>query len=103
LPHDNETLNARVRALASWCNGFVVGLGLGGLTLDAKSQETEEVLEIVRDFIEIGKADIDVEVEGDPETSEESFAEVAEFVRVGVQIVFEEIARARVGESATVH
>jgi uncharacterized protein len=103
LPHDSEALAARVQALASWCNGFVVGLGLGGLHLDADAQANEEILEIVRDFIEIGKADVDAETESDVEEAESSYAEVAEFVRVGVQIVFEEIGPTRSGDGALVH
>jgi uncharacterized protein YgfB (UPF0149 family) len=80
-----------------------VGLGLGGLHLDADAQANEEILEIVRDFIEIGKADVDAETESDVEEAESSYAEVAEFVRVGVQIVFEEIGPTRSGDGALVH
>jgi hypothetical protein len=103
LPHDSEALASRVQALASWCSGFVVGLGLGGLHLDADTRGYEEILEIVGDFIEIGKADVDVEAESDVENAESSYAEVAEFVRVGVQIVFEEIAPVRGGDGPLFH
>lgn len=103
LPHDSEALAARVQALASWCNGFIAGLGLGGLHLDADTQGSEEVLEVLRDFIEIGKADVDVAAENDVERAESAFAEVTEFVRVGVQLVFEEIGQTQSGDGAVVH
>src|SRR5690606_28722040 len=34
LPGDEQPLDAQVRGLASWCHGFLSGLGLGGLTID---------------------------------------------------------------------
>jgi uncharacterized protein YgfB (UPF0149 family) len=102
LPHEDDALDERVRALASWCNGFVTGLGLGGLHLDARLPGKEEIVEIVNDFIEIGKADVDVE--GDAETAEASYAEIVEFVRVGAQLVFEEInGRAPGADGPAVH
>ena len=46
--------------------------------------------ELVRDFIEITRADVD---EGeDAESNESAYAELVEFVRVGVQLLFEELA-----------
>jgi uncharacterized protein YgfB (UPF0149 family) len=103
LPHGDAALEERVHALAAWCNGFVTGLGLGGLKLHGEcARGSDEVVEIVQDFIEIGKADIDAEVETEVETAEFSFAQVIEFVRVGVQIVFEEIGPRPPG-SDTIH
>ena len=83
-----------MRALAAWCNGFVSGLGLGGLRIEGgRAAGGAEIQEVLRDLVEIGKADFDVEAETDLESAEASFAEIVEFVRVGVQIVFEEIGR----------
>ncbi len=49
-----------------------------------------EVGEIVRDLTEITRADVD---EGqDVEANESAYAELVEFVRVGVQLLFEELA-----------
>ena len=95
LPDDETALQERVHALALWCHGFVTGLALGGLKLTEGIGHSEELAEIVHDFVEISRAgvgDAD-EDEGEGEAAEFSFAELAEFVRVGVQIVFEEIGR----------
>jgi uncharacterized protein YgfB (UPF0149 family) len=48
---------------------------------------------VVGDLIEIGKASLDVEAADDEEAAEAAYAEVTEFVRVGVQIVFEELGQ----------
>jgi uncharacterized protein YgfB (UPF0149 family) len=93
LPNDATALPVRVRALASWCAGFVSGLGQGGAGFEGALGESDEVAEIVGDLIEIGKASLDVEAAGDDESAEAAYAEVAEFVRVGVQIVFEELGQ----------
>lgn len=93
LPNDDTALSERVRALASWCAGFVSGLGSGRASFEGAESHSGEVAEVVGDLIEIGKASFDVEAGDDDEGAEAAYAEVAEFVRVGVQIVFEELGR----------
>lgn len=91
LPEDEQSLDARTVALAEWCQGFLYGLGAGAIP-DA-SELPGEVGEIVRDFGEISRAAVDA---GQGEESNESaYAELVEFVRVGVQLLFEELAAAR--------
>ena len=91
LPDDDEPLVGRTSALAHWCEGFLYGLGAGGLTsLDALPGEVGEV---VRDFSEISRAG-----GGDgeaTETDEQAYAELVEYIRVGVQLVYDELAPLR--------
>lgn len=98
LPDEDEALAERVHALASWCNGFVSGLGLGGLEL-VNGGDGADLREIVHDFVEIGKAGFD-EADAETESAETSITEITEFVRVGVQIVFEATASAARGDGA---
>jgi uncharacterized protein len=91
LPSDAQPLDARTAALAEWCQGFLYGLGSGSIP-DA-SGLPGEAGEIVRDFAEITRAGVDEE-QGE-ETNESAYAELVEFVRVGVQLLFEELAGAR--------
>ena len=87
LPADSESLTLRTQALAEWCQGFLYGLGAGSIP-DAKALPGE-VGEVVRDFIEITRAEVD---EGqDADSNEGAYAELVEFVRVSVQFVFEEL------------
>ena len=88
LPADDESLEARTASLAAWCQGFLYGLGAGSIQ-DA-SELPGEVGEIVRDFIEITRAGVEGE-----ESNENAYAELVEFVRVGAQLLFEELAGAR--------
>ena len=91
LPEDGAALGERTEALAHWCQGFLYGLGAGSIP-DA-SELPGEVGEIVRDLIEISRAGVEGEVQN--ESNENAYAELVEFVRVGVQLLFEELAEAR--------
>jgi len=87
LPEDDEPIDTRTAALALWCQGFLYGLGASALN-DATQLEGE-VGEIVRDLTEITKVAVDA---GDsPESNESAYTELVEFVRVGVQLLFEEL------------
>ncbi len=86
LPDDGEDLSERSRALGEWVEGFLGGLGqtrrLGGL------KPSPEATEILRDFAEIAR--IEAEVRGD-EDDEQAFAELCEYVRMGVMLLSDEL------------
>lgn len=93
LPDEDAELAQRVAALAAWCHGFVSGLGVAGLSLTEHSAQVRaELEEIIADFSEISRASTDVEdvVEGGFQ-----LASIVEFVRAGVQIVFESLSPQR--------
>lgn len=93
LPDEDTALGERVGALAGWCHGFVSGLGVAGLSLSEHEAEIRtELEEIIGDFGEISRASTDVEdvVEGGFQLES-----IIEFVRAGVQIVFESLAPQR--------
>lgn len=87
LPEDEQPIGARTAALAQWCHGFLYGLGSHVTAVQG------DVKEVVGDLTEITHADVD---RTDSEESNESaYAELVEFVRVGVQLVFDELAGLR--------
>ncbi|HUK02894.1 MAG TPA: UPF0149 family protein [Steroidobacteraceae bacterium] len=87
LPEDGQPIDTRAAALGQWCQGFLYGLGTGSLN-DAQSLPGE-IGEIVRDLTEITRVGVD---SGDSlESNEGAYAELVEFVRVGVQLVFDEL------------
>jgi uncharacterized protein len=87
LPTDAEPIDARASALGLWCQGFLYGLGASPLS-DAR-QLPGEVGEIVRDLSEITRVGVDTT--DSLESNEGAYAELVEFVRVGVQLLFEEL------------
>jgi len=96
LPEDSQPLHERAAALAQWCVGFLYGLGSS--SIQDLSKLPGEVGEVVRDFDEITR--VGVEVSDGDEQNEGAFAELVEFVRVGVQLVFEELEGLRTPASA---
>jgi uncharacterized protein len=91
LPDDDSPLAQRADALSQWCQGFLYGLGSG--TTSDPGQVSTEAGEIIRDLTEITHVGVDSDDE--TEENEVAFAEVVEFVRVGVQLLFAELAPAR--------
>ncbi len=91
MPDDEEPIEQRTEALTLWCNGFVYGLG----TCGAPDPERlpGDAGEIIRDLAQFMRAGVD-QGEG-PEANEVALAELVEFVRVGVQVVFEELGALR--------
>ena len=91
MPDDDAPIELRAEALTLWCNGFVYGLGSGGAP--DPERLPGDAGEIVRDLAQIMRAAVD-EREG-TEANELALAELVEFVRVGVQVVFEELGALR--------
>ncbi len=85
LPDDDSSLSERVEALAHWCQGYLYGLAQGGVVkFDGLPGDCAEILQ---DFSELTKA----RTEDESESGERDFFELSEYVRVGVQLVYEEL------------
>jgi uncharacterized protein len=91
LPPDEQPIQERTSALAQWCVGFLYGLGSSALP-DARGL-AGELGEVVRDFTEISRVEVDRE--DSEESNESAYAELVEFVRVGAQLVFDELGSLR--------
>jgi len=102
LPPAEADLAERVTALALWCQGFLTGLGLGGIQaedLDAGDNDggrSAELAEIVTDFVEISRAHAGSEDLADADRADFDLLEVVEYVRASTQLVFEVLQRRQV-------
>jgi uncharacterized protein YgfB (UPF0149 family) len=103
LPDPEDSLPDRVAAIAHWCHGFVTGLGLGGYSPeDAAFEEGDDEIrnglaELIEDFVEISRAGIGADELESVDQAGFDLAEVIEYVRVGVQFVFESLSPRRDG------
>lgn len=86
LPDDEAGLAPRVRALASWCEGFLFGLA-SRPKLDLKNC-SEDAREILRDFTQFSQASSEND---DGEVEENAYVELVEYIRVGAQLIFMEL------------
>ena len=103
LPPEQDSLEEQVAALQKWCQGFAFGLALSGLK--TMQDLPEDSRDWVQDVIKIGAAgELDVHDENE---SEEAFIELAEFIRVGVLMMNEELqpvrGKPRLTETAEEH
>jgi uncharacterized protein YgfB (UPF0149 family) len=105
LPPVEAELDERASALALWCQGFLTGLGLGGVQaedLDATDDDggrNTQLAEVIADFVEISRAHVGSEDLEDATRADFDLVEIIEYVRVSAQLVFEEL-RGRQASSA---
>lgn len=99
LPPDDQTLEQRTRALVAWCDGFLYGLASQN-QLDLQ-KASSEVQEAVSDITQFTRATL--EQEDDTETEEVAFAELVEYLRVAVQLIYMELRRAPSASPARMH
>ena len=85
VPDDGRPVAERIIALADWCRGYLLGLSVHGPT--GKQDLAAQKKEFVEDLIKISNVQSGQELEEDAESD---LMELHEFVRVGVQTVFDE-------------
>ena len=87
LPDDETPLRQRTRAMGLWCQGFLYGLGLGETA--RRGRLSPESREFLRDATEIAQVGFDTE-EAD-ESDETAYAEVVEYLRVGLLLIQQDL------------
>lgn len=93
LPADDEPLALRTRALSHWCEGFLYGMALGGVSdSDALPEDTAEMM---KDFYEISHAGF--VSEGTDDADEAAYLEIVEYVRMCALLMREELRPAPAG------
>lgn len=87
LPDEEDSLTSRTAGLVDWSHGFLLGLGLGGISDPVELPA--DVAEIIGDIWEISRADLDGGAQGEDE--ENALAELVEYVRMSVLLVNEKL------------
>ncbi|OGI52322.1 MAG: hypothetical protein A3E57_02470 [Candidatus Muproteobacteria bacterium RIFCSPHIGHO2_12_FULL_60_33] len=87
LPGDEHSLAEQIEGLSDWCRGYLLGLHAGGVpegqALDGDAGE------IIRDITRLSEAELDASLADEEEMR--ALVEIVEYLRVGVQLVFEEL------------
>lgn len=79
IPDDDDELELRSEALASWCEGFLQGFAAG---VAGSDQISTDAAEILRDMAQIARLEVDST--SDIDEQEPDFIELVEYVRVVV-------------------
>ncbi len=94
LPDDSDSTMVRADAIARWCEGFLHGLVSGSPDERLKERLASEPLsDIIKDMLQISRATVDQDM--DDETNESAYEELVEYLRVAVQLTYEELAEFR--------
>lgn len=91
IPGDREPLGDRLEAIGEWCEGYLYGLALGGVKGDSPISDASA--EVLRDLAEIARSQFEFE---EDEEHEAALFEVIEYLRVGIQLIREELSDAHV-------
>ncbi len=88
LPGDDAPLGERADALGDWCQGFVYALGASGVGAGG-APLPGDAAELLEDLVQISRAGLG---EGDDlEAEEGAYADLQEYLRVGVMLIHEEL------------
>ena len=87
LPDDDEPLTQRTAALGEWCEGFLFGIGAS--SIEQFDALPESVQEIVRDVVEMAR--VGMPTGEDSDGDEGAYVELVEYLRAGVQLVYDEM------------
>jgi uncharacterized protein len=91
---DDVAIDERVAALAAWCQGFLYGLGSAGTV--GRAALPGDVEEVLTDLARIAQAG--VTGADSPEEEEDAYVELVEFLRAGVQLVYEDLEALRAAQ-----
>ena len=103
LPSDDAPLAEQVEAVAIWCQGFLSGVGSTAPASVGSSAEGDALAEILRDFAEISRAGLSDDEAAGHGQPDFALAEIREYVRVSVQLAFDELGSVRSAAAAEVH
>ena len=97
LPPGEAGLPERVEALGAWAQGFLYGFGAAGPF--PRGALPADIAEVLSDFAEVSRAG-NVGAEA-VEVEENALAELVEYLRVGAQLVYDELAELRASQSTS--
>ena len=89
LPDDDTELPQRTAALSAWCQGLLYGLGLELQQTRANAHLSANSQEFLHDVAEIAHASI--EATDASEDAESAYAEVVEYLRVGLLTIQQDL------------
>ena len=99
LPDDDAPLGSRIAAMADWCQGLIFGLGASGLT--DETSLSKDCQEYITDVIQISQID-DIELDA-ADQDESNFAELVEYLRMGLFLLYGELQPPENNDNSTEH
>ncbi|MFV2055986.1 MAG: UPF0149 family protein [Thiohalomonadales bacterium] len=104
LPDDDIDVEIQVYALGDWCQGFMIGLAMGGV--DDFNVLPDDSREVINDMVEIARAGTSYDLgEEDDDDDDDAYLQLVEYIRVGVMLINEELnpMKMSVANHSTLH
>ena len=89
LPGEDYSFEQQLLALGEWCQGFLIGLNLGGI--EDFNRLKGDAKEFAQDMVEIARAGVSYDF-SDDEEDQQAYMQLVEYVRVGVMMVKDELS-----------
>jgi yecA family protein len=90
LPDDDQPLSARGKALSAWCEGYLYGLGMSGVTDQQLKGDAGEALQDISHFTRL-----DYESLESGDATEQAYAELQEFLKVVTLLIWGDLSDVR--------
>ena len=87
LPSDDSPLQERARSLSQWCQGYLYGLGMAGITEPLLRGDAKEVIGDISEFTRLDYANLEP-----GEAAEMAYMELVEFLRVATLLIGDELS-----------
>lgn len=101
LPDTDSRLSDRADALGQWCRGFAYAVSLSAF--DPARTLSHDSQELLGDFAAIARAGHEDDEDGSEDEAEMAYAELEEYVRVGVLLIREELVPLVAATQQTLH
>ncbi|MES9941212.1 MAG: UPF0149 family protein [Candidatus Thiodiazotropha sp. 6PLUC2] len=95
LPEEEESIAQRAKGLSEWCEGYLYGLGLAGVTESNLSGDAKEAIQDLSHFTRLDYEELE-----SGEATEMAYVELQEFLKVVTLLMWEELVSIRGDESA---
>ncbi|MET0067506.1 MAG: UPF0149 family protein [Candidatus Thiodiazotropha sp.] len=95
LPDESNVISERAKSLSEWCEGYLYGLGVAGVTERQLVGDAREALQDLTHFTRIDYEDLE-----SGEATEMAYVELQEFLKVVTMLLWEELVDNRGGEDA---
>lgn len=96
LPGDELPISERARNLSEWCQGYLFGLGLAGMSEQQLMGDAKEAIGDITEFTKLDHDSIDA-----GEEAELAYAELQEFIRVATLLIWQELSVKRESVNAS--
>ncbi|MCU7918046.1 MAG: UPF0149 family protein [Candidatus Thiodiazotropha sp. (ex Epidulcina cf. delphinae)] len=95
LPDDSRPITDRAKGLRDWCEGYLYGLGMAGISEQQLVGDAKEALQDISHFTRLDYDSLDA-----GEATEQAYSELQEFLKVVTLLIWGDLAKNRENDHA---